>query len=83
MRVRPGITLRKSSEAHVDHARSILHTDKLPSYKLVGKQFIAHERVDHKEGEYARGRRLDQQGPAPTTLQASFDVLDWSGARTG
>lgn len=50
-----GITLRKAIETHCDPARSILHTDKLPSYNLVGKQFVAHETVDHEDGEYVRG----------------------------
>lgn len=34
---------------------SRLHTDEAPIYKVPGRQFAAHETVQHKKDEYARG----------------------------
>jgi transposase-like protein len=34
---------------------AILNTDTLPSYNQVGKEFAAHQTVDHSKGEYVRG----------------------------
>jgi len=36
-------------------AGSVLHTDSASHYREMGKEFVAHETVDHKAGEYVRG----------------------------
>ncbi len=50
-----GATLRKVIAEQVDVAASVLHTDSSKSYYLVGPEFIAHEAVNHLQGEYVRG----------------------------
>ena len=49
-----GATLRKAITEQVDVANSILHTDELNAYTLLGREFIAHETVNHKRGEFYR-----------------------------
>lgn len=49
-----GATLRKVIAEHVDTAGSVLYTDKSKSYIGVGREFLAHEAVDHEAGEYVR-----------------------------
>jgi hypothetical protein len=41
--------------SHVDMANSVLHTDESNVYPPVGKQFQAHETVNHGKKEYVRG----------------------------
>jgi len=50
-----GATLRKVIAEHVDIPGSVLHTDSSASYFTLGAEFIAHEAVNHKAGEYVRG----------------------------
>lgn len=50
-----GATLRKVIGERVDMAGSVLHTDSGKQYNELGKEFMAHETVDHKAGEYVRG----------------------------
>ncbi len=50
-----GATLRKIIAENVDMAGSVLHTDSGAQYRDMGKEFLAHETVDHKAGEYVRG----------------------------
>lgn len=56
-----GMTLRKVIEEEVDHRNSVLHTDMWAGYNPVGREFIAHEKVDHGAGEYARGHVTSNQ----------------------
>jgi transposase-like protein len=46
---------------HVDMANSVLHTDESKVYPPVGKQFQAHETVNHSKREYARGNVTSNQ----------------------
>jgi hypothetical protein len=40
----------------VDKSRATLHTDELPAYREIGREFAGgHHAVNHAEGEYARG----------------------------
>lgn len=39
---------------HVDMANSVLHTDESNIYPQTGKQFLAHETVNHKRRKYVR-----------------------------
>jgi transposase-like protein len=48
-------TLASELRKNVDTFRSILHTDESRSYTLVGREFLAHEFVNHSDGEYVRG----------------------------
>lgn len=50
-----GATLRKVIAEQVDMAGSVLHTDQSKSYLPLAAEFIAHEAVNHSEGEYVRG----------------------------
>jgi transposase-like protein len=50
-----GATLRKAIAEQVDMAGSVLHTDSGKQYLAVAPEFAAHETVDHRAGEYARG----------------------------
>ncbi len=50
-----GATLRKAIAERVDMGRSVLHTDKASWYRTLGREFVAHESVDHRSGEYVRG----------------------------
>lgn len=56
-----GPTLRKVIAEHVDISGSTLHTDKGSHYIAMGKEFIAHETVDHGAGEYVRGEVTTNQ----------------------
>lgn len=37
------------------HPSATLNTDTFPSYRQVGKEFAAHQMVDHGKGEYVKG----------------------------
>ncbi len=50
-----GFTLRKAIAERVNMADSVLHTDSGRQFLPVGREFVAHERVDHNIGEYVRG----------------------------
>lgn len=57
-RVVPNVTaanLRKVIAEHVDMAGSVLHTDSSKSYPPIALEFLAHEAVNHLQGEYVRG----------------------------
>jgi transposase-like protein len=47
-------TVRQPLKANID-AQAILNTDTSPVYNQVGKEFAAHETVDHGKEEYVRG----------------------------
>lgn len=47
-------TIRDTLQSNIK-PETTLHTDEAQHYKRVGKEFAAHERVNHSEGEYARG----------------------------
>ena len=49
-----GHTLRKAIAEQVDMAGSVLHTDEWVSYQAIGREFQAHQTVNHSEGEYVR-----------------------------
>jgi hypothetical protein len=59
-------TLRKIISQHVDMANSYLHTDENASYMELGREFIAHETVNHSQEEWVRygGRALVTTNPA-------------------
>lgn len=46
--------LRKVMAEHVDMGRSVLWTDEGSWYRQIGREFMAHETINHSEGEYAR-----------------------------
>jgi len=46
--------IRKVLNERVSH-KATLHTDTFPAYESVGKEFNAHETVDHGTGEYVNG----------------------------
>ena len=51
-----GATLSKTmAELGVDKADTILHTDGHQGYAVIAGEFLAHEYVDHGDGEYVRG----------------------------
>lgn len=50
-----GATLGKALGEQVNLAGSHLHTDSWVGYGPIGKQFISHETVNHRQGEYVRG----------------------------
>ena len=53
----PNVTaanLRKVMSEHVDMAGSVLWTDEAKYYKVLGKEFAAHQSVNHSDGEYVR-----------------------------
>ena len=50
-----GSSLRKAIAEHVDIPSSVLHTDSGNHYNQVGREFVAHESVNHTAGEYVRG----------------------------
>jgi transposase-like protein len=50
-----GETLAPILSGNVDVANSVLHTDSANAYPPIGRQFAAHETVDHTSGEYVRG----------------------------
>ena len=52
-----GATLRKVISQQVDMANSVLHTDEGQQYRQMGKEFIAHETVNHKAEEWVRYTR--------------------------
>ncbi len=57
-RVIPSVTrhnLRKAIAEQVNMAGSVLHTDSATPYQEIGREFIAHESVNHNAGEYVRG----------------------------
>ncbi|MEY2448117.1 MAG: hypothetical protein QOH79_1593 [Acidimicrobiaceae bacterium] len=49
-----GATLRKAIAEQVDMANSELHTDSWGGYRQLGREFAAHETVDHSQAEYVR-----------------------------
>lgn len=49
-----GATLRKVIAEQVDMAGSVLHTDGGKQYRPMGREFLAHEHVDHSSHEYVR-----------------------------
>ena len=49
-----GATLRKVLSEQVDMAASTLYTDEYQGYVLLGREFAAHETVNHRGGEYVR-----------------------------
>lgn len=51
-----GATLRKAISEQVDMANSTLFTDSATYYRQLGKEFYAHQAVDHSAGEYVRGK---------------------------
>jgi len=56
-----GATLRKAIAEQVNMAETVLHTDEAKAYIAVGAEFLAHETVNHKQGEYVRktaGRKI-------------------------
>ncbi len=67
-----GTTLGKALGEQVNVAGSHLHTDSWVGYGPIGQQFISHESVNHKAGEYVRG--------TVTTNHAEgfFSQLKWS-----
>ncbi len=50
-----GPTLRKVIAEQVNMADSHLQTDGWKAYKGIGTEFLSHQTVDHKSGEYVRG----------------------------
>lgn len=50
-----GQNLRAVIAANADLPNTTLHTDEWLGYKQVGREVAAHERITHREGEYARG----------------------------
>jgi transposase-like protein len=52
-----GATLRKVISQQVDVAASTLHTDEWKGYQLLGREFLAHETVNHKAREFVRYSR--------------------------
>jgi hypothetical protein len=50
-----GATLRKVMADHVDIPSTTLHTDGGTQFKTIGKEFLAHESVDHVNNEYVCG----------------------------
>jgi hypothetical protein len=50
-----GHTLRKVIAEHVDIPATVLHTDKGPHYRTMGREFVEHHSVDHSTAEYVRG----------------------------
>jgi transposase-like protein len=49
-----GSTLRAVLRKHTDPASTHLHTDQLPSYRALGREFASHSTVDHEGHEYVR-----------------------------
>jgi transposase-like protein len=49
-----GATIRKAIGEKVDMAASVLHTDSGSEFNETGREFGAHERLDHHVGEYVR-----------------------------
>lgn len=47
-----GATLRKAIAQHVDMGNSVLWTDEGSWYEQLGREFIAHNTVNHSEDEY-------------------------------
>jgi len=55
----PNVTaanLRKVMSEHVNMAGSTLYTDEARYYFQIGAEYLAHESVNHSEGEYVRGK---------------------------
>jgi transposase-like protein len=50
-----GATVAQVMARQVDLPGSTLHTDEAKHYLKLGKQFRAHESVNHSDGEYVRG----------------------------
>lgn len=50
-----GENVKRVLREHVD-LKSILFTDEFGVYKVPGKEFAAHETVEHGKGEYSRGK---------------------------
>jgi transposase-like protein len=50
-----GATLAAVIRKNISTFDSVLHTDENYGYKQVGREFIAHESVNHSEDEYVRG----------------------------
>lgn len=51
-----GATLGPILRDEVDTANAVLHTDTAAAYVPVGREFTAHESVNHFQGEYVRGK---------------------------
>ncbi|MCU1354839.1 MAG: putative transposase for insertion sequence element [Acidimicrobiales bacterium] len=49
-----GATLRKAVAEQVHMESSILHTDEAKAYRAIGREFAAHETVNHAEDIYVR-----------------------------
>ena len=54
MKIVSSQNIRKVLNERVSH-EATLQTDTFPAYESVGKEFKAHETVDHGTGEYANG----------------------------
>lgn len=50
-------TLRKVISQNVDMANSVLHTDEGRHYTVLGREFVAHETVNHNAQEWVRYTR--------------------------
>jgi len=50
-----GTNLRKVMAEQIDMADSVLWTDESASYRPIGREFIAHETVNHSEDQYVNG----------------------------
>jgi hypothetical protein len=57
-----GANLRKVMSEQVDIAASVLWTDEANYCKVLGKEFIAHQTVNHSEGEYVRNGATTNRG---------------------
>lgn len=70
-----GATLRKAINDRVHMAASILHTDSGQQYGDLGREFRAHEKVDHSKGEYvgAKGQTTNQAEGYFSQLKRSLD----------
>jgi transposase-like protein len=56
-----GTTLRKVISQQVNMAGSVFHTDGGKQYREMGREFIAHEWVDHSAYEFVRGNVTSNQ----------------------
>jgi len=49
-----GLVLRDKLTTHIDKSAHLM-TDEAPMYKVTGRHFASHEKVDHSQYEYVRG----------------------------
>ena len=70
-----GHTLRKVISEQVDMAGSVLCTDESGSYRQLGREFIAHETVNHSADEYVnvRGATTNRAEGYFSQLKRSLD----------